>query len=448
MSSYNHVALPSDKIFCLIDCNNFFVSCERVFKPELRDVPVAVLSNNDACVIARSQEVKAMGIKMGEPVFKHKKLLQSRGVRMFSANFSLYGDMSSRVVELLKEYSTELEVYSIDECFVDITKLAIRDYDEWARRVRAEILRSIGLPVSVGIGRTKTLAKLACERVKKDEELRPFGGYSLVMNDKQEEARRWKDSLMNTPVEDVWGFGRQYSKKLRGYGATSALAATEFSNKWIRQNFAVTGLRTIEELKGMACLGLDDSDFDGGQKMVSTTRSFGTPIRQQYLLENALATFAARVAEKLRRKDQVAARVTVFANNGWHAKKRYSRALTFNLDYPTADTGQLVEACLSKANSLYSTGIGLKKAGVIMHSLAPGEEQQLPLLNCPTSDQLMTLEKVNTAVDSINKRYGKYAIGRMAETDGKSKWHSKSDSVTPAYTSRWDQIPKVKLTTL
>jgi DNA polymerase V len=438
-------------VFALVDCNNFFASCERVFQPALEQRPVAVLSNNDGCVIARSNEVKALGVPMGAPLFKYKAELEKANAAILSANFQLYGDMSWRVTEVLKRFTAHVELFSIDEAFLDISDLPINEHSRWLSELHQTVKRWTGLPVSVGVGPTKTLAKLASNRAKKEPAWLAQGGLSLYA--KPTSANRGATSrakmlteeiLKTSPVMDIWGVGRRLGPKLQAYGIYSAWDLTQANDDFIRREMSVKGLRTVKELRGEVCLKIDENSFLDEQKSIAATRTFGHAVSNKYQLEAAVATFAARVAAKLRRKQQLAHRLQVSLGTGHNVQQRHFPSREVVLPYPTADSGQLISAAVAALAHLPAEGIGYKRGGVLASELVPDNAQQLPLFGGVTGSQLDERKRLMQAVDDINRRYGKETIGHTIQGFKKESWHSQRRLVSPAYTSRWEQIPTVR----
>lgn len=439
--------MSSEPVFALVDCNNFFVSCERLFRPSLVNVPVGVLSNNDGCLIARSNEVKAMGIKMGDPYFKHETLLKAHGAQIFSANFALYGDIAQRVSDTLASFSPKIEIYSIDEAFLQINNLSITDYDKWAKHVAGEVERQIGIPVSVGVGPTKTLAKLAVERVKKTPDL--LGGYSLAQDDKRgriETLLRQEDGLRWLPLEDIWGVGRRRAPQLQRRGLKSAYDLTQLTDEWVLRNMTITGLRTVRELRGESCIPLDEFEDDNHQKSLSATRSFGRKVRSLAELEAAIASFASRAASRLRRKEQLAWEGTTFLRAQLPDRTTRYAAAPFRLNVPTSFTNDIIKAAHVALRQLYDPELTYQKGGVILTSLVGEGDQQMSLFAGENQANKMKHDiALMKALDDLSLRYGKQAITFASESHGEQGWKSKQNRVGPAYTTRWDQLPIVAL---
>jgi DNA polymerase V len=436
-----------EPVFALIDCNNFFVSCEKVFRPELKNKAVAVLSNNDGCVVARSNEVKALGVPMGAPHFKYENLFRAHKVQTFSANFLLYGDMSQRVVQVLGQFSPHVEVYSVDESFLEIGDLGITDYAGWAKEVARVTEKSTGVPVSVGVASTKTLAKLVTERAKKTPSL--LGGDALVddghlpevvQSMKHEEYLRW------LPLEDIWGIGRRYAWKLHQMGLRSAYDLTQMPDQWILRHLTIRGLRTVEELRGIACFELEYAGIDEPQKSIASTRSFGHNVRSISELEVAIATFAAKAAARLRRKRELTWEVTTFIRTGYKSNKPLFTSKKLKLNIPSADTSVIIRGAQDALRQAFDEDFAYRKAGVILTDLVPSDHQQMSLVGQPTDDNLRKRDRLMTTIDELNMRFGNYTVKHASEgVNKKQRWHSKRENVSPAYTTDWGQLPIVKV---
>ena len=418
-------------IFALVDCNNFFVSCERVFRPDLWNKPVAVLSNNDACIVARSNEVKEMGVPMGAPLFQVKHLIKGNGVTLFSANFRLYGDFSQRVVRILERAAPEIEVYSVDESFLEISSLPTDDYAAWARQLRAQIFQWTGIPASIGVAPSKTLAKAASEFAKKTPET---GGVAIVSTDgERENLLRW------LPVKDVWGVGRALAPKLLARGVSTAYDLTRVSERWAEQQMSIRGLKTVRELKGESCLPIEIEVEP--QQMIARTRSFGHNVRDYYLLEGAVATFTAQAAVKLRTQKSVATGVMVFLRTP-HGFEARGGSTVVKLVQPSADTGTLIAAALQGLQRIHDSDFAYRRAGVTLVGLTSQQDWQLSLLEggADTEKQMSLMRSVDRLHTKHNSRLVRYASEHQQMTG----WHSKHQRRSPAYTTSWVDLPRVK----
>jgi len=432
-------------LFALIDCNNFYASCERVFRPDLEGRPVAVLSNNDGCIVARSGEVKALGVPMGAPYFKFRDVLQRHDVQVFSSNYELYGDMSARVMTVLSRFSSDVEIYSIDEAFLALDGFVGWDVMAHAHELRATVKQWTGIPVSVGIAPTKTLAKLAAERAKKAPEL---GGVFVMPNRPQDR----ETALAATPVGDVWGIGRRWSKRLAAQGVMNALDFTREPEHWVRSNMGVGGARTQAELLGTACFGLDSQPHD--RKSCVVSRSFAHPVTDFEGLKDAVATFAARAGERLRQGGLVAGQVTAFAlTDRFNAHQApHQAAATVALDSPTNLTADITRAALNALQHAYRSGVSYKKAGVMMLDLAPESAQQ-PTLFAPLVADQDKAARLQSALDSLNAacndgRNGRRDLVRLGATgfnrNKTGSWQLRRDHTSPRYTTSWAELRTVR----
>lgn len=427
-------------MFALVDGNNFYVSCERVFRPSLNGLPVVVLSNNDGCAIARSNEAKAIGIKMGQPYFQFRGLEETHGLVVLSANFALYGDLSDRVASLVAGLGPSHEVYSIDESFVDLTGLRC-DLEERARRLRQRILQWVGIPCGVGIGPTKTLAKLA-NHVAKTAERKP-GSYPEKLAQVCDFSRLNRDELAEilkaTDVGEVWGVGPRISEQLKEAGIRTVYELTRLDPATVRARWSVVLERTVRELQGTPCISLEE--VASNKKEIACTRSFGKPVEGYQDLEEAVSEFASRAAEKLRKQGSVAAQVLAFVRTSPFRKcEQYSRSMTIPLRRPTNDTRPIVQAALMALRAIYKPGFLLAKAGVMLMELTPDTLSQGEL---DLEDQEPDNGKLMTAVDNLNGRFGKGTVlvaSAGLEGDRRS-WSMKQLRRTPAYTTRWEDMP-------
>jgi DNA polymerase V len=413
----------------LIDCNNFYVSCERVFNPKLEDKPVIVLSNNDGCVIARSNEVKAMGIKMGDPWFKLAKFAKQHGIQTYSSNYTLYGDMSARVMSILSTFSPKQEVYSIDECFLDLEGFPPESLPEYGQTIRKTIRQYTGIPVCVGIADTKTLAKLANHCAKKG-----LAGNDGVCDFNQLSSNELNSLFDSLPVEAVWGVGRRITQHLNQLGITTVQALKAADPEYIRSQFSVVLQRTVEELNGIPCIELEDAHTPRQQIVVS--RSFGMPVTTLDDLSESVAYYATRAAEKLRKDGSVASAICVYIQtNPFKAEEpQYQRSEIVPIPNPSDDTAKLVSAARKGLEAIYRPGYRYKKSGVMLMGLQPKSTQQTDLFT-DTQAQLKTDERMKV-MDAINKRMGKGAI-TLAATGTHQRWAMRRDRKSPEYTTDW-----------
>jgi DNA polymerase V len=431
-------------MFALIDGNNFYVSCERIFRPSLAGLPVIVLSNNDGCAIARSNEAKSLGIKMGHPWFQIKHMAESHGVIALSANFALYGDISDRVASLTAGFGPLQEIYSIDECFVDITGVR-GDHVERGRRLRERIMQWVGIPCGFGIGSTKTLAKLA-NHVAKTAERKP-GSYpaklAQVCDFSTLSKAEMDEVFAATEVGEVWGIGRRISEQLKEGNINTVLDLVRIDPATIRSRWSVVLERTVRELQGTSCIALED--VPANKKEIACTRSFGHPVTLLGELTEAITDFACRASEKLRKQGSLSAQVHTFIRTSPFRQNdpQYSRAITLPLRRPTCDTRLIVQSALAGLQAIYKDGFKYAKAGVMLLELQSNSGIQAELdLDSPEPDK----GKLMTALDSINLKYGKGTL-IMASSGVKGDeraFSMKQERRTPAYTTRWEDMPTVR----
>ena len=420
-------------MFALADCNNFFVSCERVFRPDLQGKPVIVLSSNDGCAVARSNEAKALGIKMGAPFFKIRDIVEKYNVAVFSGNMALYGDMSQRVRWVLEEYAPSVEVYSIDECFLDLRGITNIDFDTYAKEISAQCWRQTSIPVSVGIAPTKTLAKIASKLCKQYPKLKG-GCYMHRVQDIEKVLRKF-------PIEDVWGIGRRSAPKLRDRGVHTAYDFTQLSENIVHSMLGITGVRTWNELRGVPCIEFEDG-FEAKQS-ICVSRSFSSEIYDVKELQEQIANFASSMAEKLRKQRGVASEMVVFAYTNRFKEtlpQTYSNAL-IAFPTPTSEQRTIVSQAVLTINRIFKQGYGYKKAGVIATKIL-GEKEIMHSLFEDTS-VIEREHKITSALDAINATFGRGTIKLAVQGSGKIKTASENQS--PHYTTLWSDIPKVSI---
>ncbi|HEX8659595.1 MAG TPA: Y-family DNA polymerase [Hymenobacter sp.] len=427
-------------MYALVDCNNFYVSCERAFQPRLATQPVVVLSNNDGCVVSRSAEAKALGIGMGEPLFKVKHLVEQHGVVALSSNYALYGDLSHRVMSYLASQAPQMEVYSVDEAFLDLHGLRqwFGPLDAYARGIRQEVQRRMHIPTCIGLAPTKTLAKLANRVAKKNPDL---GGVLLLESAQQ---RQW--ALQQVAVEDVWGIGRQYASKLHQLGITTAAGLAQCSEAMARKHLGgVVGARLVRELQGYPCHRLNPSE-DGTlpRQSIQHTRTFGRPLTRFEDVLGAVAAFAARAAEKLRRQESAANVLTVFIsqNRFGNTPPPHTRSAQVTLPVATSDTTELVRFARALLGRLWQPGLAYVKAGVVLGCFEQGERKQLSLFAPDGGERAARLMQ---KLDALNARFGKNSVQVAAALGATGKqlaapWHGQQGRRTPAYTTDWDQL--------
>jgi len=416
-------------MYAHIDCNNFFASCERLFRPELEGKPVAVLSNNDGCIIARSAEVKALGITMGVPVFQVQSIVKAQGITLFSANFELYGDISERIVTILREVTPLIEVYSIDESFLDLSELDITNLSTWAKNVQEQIRKEVGMPVSIGIGPTKTLAKVATTYAKK------HGGIAVIDND----AIR-QEVLEGLPAEDVWGIGWRTAPKLRERGVTNAWQLVSAPDAWLKQHFNISGMRMVDELRGTSCLVFGDKREKRQSIMVS--RAFGHKVRAYHQLESATASFATRATAKLRSQGSVCSKVVVYLTTSMHDERVRSVSKSIRLPEATADTGRIIVTTLGLLEELYDPEFSYQKVMIMLLDIVDREAWQLSLTD-PARER-DERERLMAGVDALNARYGMGTVWHAVEDKSRAQWQSKHALRSPRYTTNWAELPTVK----
>jgi DNA polymerase V len=418
------------KAIGLIDCNNFYVSCERIFQPKLRRRPVVVLSNNDGCIIARSNEAKSLGLKMGTPLFKAQELIEEHNVAVYSSNYALYGDMSHRVMEALQEFTPEVEVYSIDEAFMGLEDDS-QSFHAGGTNIRQKVLKWTGIPVSVGIGQTKTLAKVANQIAKTD--VARQGVLDLTPVDVQTEA------LEQTPVGKVWGVGPAYSKLLKAAGITTARKLRDADRRWVRQRMSVVGVRIVEELRGVSCLPLEQCPSQ--KKSLTCSRSFGVPVESLAELREAVALYLSRVAERLRRFRLAAGVITIFINtNRFSTEPQYGNSITYELAYSTDSTQELLEWALKGLESIYRPGYRYKKAGVLLNQLVPADQLSRRFFG---DEGYVRVRRVLKAVDEINRRHGRDTV-RFGAVEPQGRWQTKFLKRSQCYTTRLKDVLCVK----
>ena len=406
----------------LVDADCFYVSCERVFDPRLVGRPVIVLSNNDGCIIARSNEAKALGIKMGTPLFRTQQQVNAYHVAVYSSNYSLYGDMSQRVMEALHEFTTEVEVYSIDEAFMRLEAGDGRKLKNQGEEIRGKVLKWTGIPVSIGIAPTKTLAKVANRIVKRSVEAQDV--LDLTPLPDQTHA------LEETPVEDVWGVGPAYSKLLKAAGINTARKLRDADHCWIRKRMTVVGARIVEELRGVSCLPLEECPPQ--KKSITCSRSFGALVDSLMEMREAVAVYLTRAAEKLRRGKLAAGVVTVFINtNRFSAEPQYSNAVTYELASPTDATNELLEWALRGVEQIFREGYRYKRAGVMLQSLMPADQLSMRLFG---DEDFERSRRLMRAIDEINARHGRDTV-RFGVAQPEGRWKTRFLRRSPRYTT-------------
>lgn len=421
-------------MFALIDCNNFYASCERLFQPKLNDKPVVVLSNNDGCVVARSDEAKALGIVMGTPAYMSEKLFRENDVRVFSSNYTLYGDISERVMKTLSLFIPRMEIYSIDEAFLDMSELEYTDLIALGTTIRKTIMQHIGIPVTIGIAPTKTLAKMANRYAKK--KCKDTGVYYAA------NQRLINEMLAFTDVEDIWGIGKQYALLLRKNGFTTARDVVNIPAEWIRDNLTVVGLRMWNELSGVPCM---EWEFEPKKKKnICTSRSFGSLTNNYSIVREAVSNYAAACAVKLRKEQSVCRSVNVFISTNPHKAEhnQYSHSITIQCDTPTNLTREIIGYALKGLEIIFKPAdYYYMKCGVMVLSLVPETMVQLNIFDKADRTKDKMLAKV---MDEVNNEMGKDTV-RMAVQRFDSRYRLRAEKLSKKYTTDFNEILKVKI---
>ncbi len=427
-------------MYALVDGNNFYVACERAFRPSLKGRPVIVLSNNDGCAISRSNEAKALGVQMGAPWHIVRREMPDAGIVALSANFTLYGDMSNRLMSIAAGMGPQQEIYSIDECFIDM-KGVRGDLVERAQRVRERILQWIGIPCGIGIGATKTLAKLA-NHIAKSADRKP-GSYppelARVCNLASLSPAALHDALTATDVGEVWGVGKKSTDKLKALGIHTVADLERMDPVVARMKFSVVLERTVRELQGVECINFENAPAD--KKEIACTRSFGRAITELPPLIEAVTEFAMRAGEKLRRQDSLAGQVLTFVHTSPHKPgPQYSRSVTVPLRRPTADGAHLASAAIRGMRAIYRPGYKMAKAGVMLLDLQSAGVQQEEL---DLGDEVPDRSRLMVAMDRMNDRYGKGTLMLASAGTGGEKrvWAMRQEMRTPGYTTGWGELP-------
>ena len=426
------MADSASRAIALIDVNNFYVSCERVFNPKLEGKPVIVLSNNDGCAIARSNEGKALGVKMGAPWFQLQALAREQGILAYSSNYTLYADMSNRVMQILSQFSPQQEVYSIDECFLDLSGFRTRNLSQYGQDIKRRIRQWTGLPVCVGIGATKTLAKLANHIAKKNPE---FNGVCDLNAMSAEQRDAWFARL---PVAEIWGVGPRLAPKLNALGILRVLDLKRADPASLRARFSVMMEKTLRELNGTVCIELEEMAPD--KKQIISSRSFGIPVADLDSLKESVTLYASRAAEKLRRQDSCAGAIHVFIRTSPHHPKQpyYGNTFTVALPSPTDDTLKLVRTALWALKRIYQPGYRYQKAGVMLCNLVPrgGCQTDLFARQDATPGQP---DKLMTMLDAVNRKMGRQSLV-LAAQGFRQPWKMKQGNRTPRYTTCWEEM--------
>ena len=419
-------------VFALVDCNNFYASCERVFQPQFEGRPVVILSNNDGCVIARSNEAKALGIPMGAPAFQYKEQFKQHHIQVFSSNYALYGDMSHRVMKILECYTPQVEIYSIDEAFLQFKGFDHFDLKAECLQMKQQIKQWTGIPVSVGLAPSKALAKIA-NKIAKKFTVKTAGVYCIDTEEKRIKALKW------TSIGEVWGVGRQHRLRLEAIGVQTALDFTQLPDDWVRAHMSVLGLRLKKDLQGLPFIQLEE--MNPPKKSIATTRSFENTLNNWSDLEERIATFAVSCAEKLRQQQSSCSALYVFLRSNPYKKGAtpYRNSCTVTLPYASNSSLELSKYALSAAKSIFRKDIDYKKAGVLVLGLAPTETRQLTLFESHVSKHQALMQ----AIDKIHRRYGPRQI-KLGNQDLQRTWKMRQEYLSKRYTTTLNDIIKVK----
>lgn len=410
----------------LIDCNNFYVECERTFDPSLYGKPVAVLSNNDGCIVARSNEVKDLGIPMGIPVFQARDDLLYNNVQLFSSNYALYGDMSQRVVSVQRQFTSQVETYSIDESFLTFPNCDTNT--DYGHCIRNKIKKWTGLPVSVGIGNTKSLAKIANKIAKRGQ----MGVLDLNHHPRRDQI------LDGVPVQDVWGIGKRYAEKLYAMGIETAYQLSRADDKWVKKNLTISGLRIVWELRGIPCMPLEFAP--PAKKAIGRSRSFGRSVKCPKELKQALAMHVVSASQALRKQGSVAGCMNVAIETNPFVQPYHGKTVTVQFDTPTASTPNMIRAAHKAFNKIFKAGESYTRAGVMLADLCSKDAIQTSLFWDPNTERNTAVLEV---VDALMKKYGRKKI-RWASEGLKRKWGMRRAHLSPRYTTNWKEIPIAK----
>lgn len=418
-------------MYALVDCNNFYASCERVFNPSLQHKPIAILSNNDGCVIARSDEAKILGLPMGAPAFKYEAFFKEHNIRVFSSNYPLYGDMSSRVMAILKQFTPDVEVYSIDEAFLQFKGFDTYNFNDYGTQIRKRILKWTGIPTCVGVAPTKALSKVANKIARKFPE-KTKGVYVIDSDEKRIKALRW------LKIADVWGIGSALNKRLKEKGIFTAYQFTQLSDDWVRKNFSIVEWRLKKDLEGIPTLQLD---VEASKKAIATTRSFEYTFSDIDNIKERVSTFATSCAEKLRKQQSSCHMILVTLNSDRHKKDlpQHRTSKMIKLPYPTDSSLIISTEAVKAVTSMFKKGIKYKKAGVIVTGLVPTYNHQLHLF----SQENPKHKPLMRTIDKLNVRYGDYKL-KLANQDLKRTWKMRQECLSPRYTTNINDILKVK----
>ena len=422
-------------IIALVDCNNFYASCERAFNPELEGKPIIVLSNNDGCVVARSNESKVLGIPFGKPVFECEELIKKHNIFVFSSNYVLYGDMSHRIMDILAQFTPDFEIYSIDEAFLSLSGFAKRNLTKYGKKIGITVKQCTGIPVSVGIATTKTLAKVANKIAKHNPKM---DGVFDISNYSESQI---DDLLKEFYVGDIWGIGWQCEKFLKRNGINTAFELKNSSDKWVKKYMTVVGLRTVLELRGTSCITLEK--IVPPNKEIMSSRSFGRPVETISELKESVATYVTSAGEKLRTQSLLASYIHIFiATNRFKKEEpQYSNSLTFELPEPSDNTSELIHYAHHTLEKIYKSGYKYKKAGVLLTGIVPKNQKQLNLFAQVLDKNKKS--KLMKTIDNINTKWGRNTV-HYASTGIDKLWKMRQAKKSPRFTTQWKEIPIVK----
>lgn len=419
-------------MFALIDCNNFYASCERVFQPQWEGKPIVILSNNDGCVIARSNEAKALGIPMGAPAFQYQAQFKRQGIKVFSSNYPLYGDMSSRVMSILEQYTPNVEIYSIDEAFLQFKGFELFDLREEGKKMRKQIRQWTGIPVSVGMAPSKALAKIA-NKIAKKFAVKTEGVYCIDNEEKRIKALKW------TAIGDVWGIGRQHRQRLEAMGIENAWQFTMLPDDWIRKHMSVLGLRLKKDLQGLPSIQLEENPPP--KKGIATTRSFEGTLTSFTDLEERISTFATSCAEKMRKQQSSCNALLVFVRSDPHKKGEapYRNSCVLSLPYATDSSIILSKYAVLGLRKIFKDGVSYKKAGVMIMGLVPTQKRQLSLFENKNTKHVALMQRL----DQIHKRFGPNQI-KLANQDLNRTWKMKQEHLSNRFTTELTEVITVR----
>ncbi len=425
------------KLFALVDANNFYASCEKIFRPDLADKALVVLSNNDGCIVARSKEAKALGIGMADPYFKVKEFLEKNDVSVFSSNYALYGDISQRIISILEDFCPSVDQYSIDEAFLNFDETLLANAKELVFAIRQRIMQWVGIQVSIGLGQTRTLSKLANYLAKKSQ-----GIYYLDINDKNFDLY-----LEKIPVEEVWGIGRKSSKKLRIEGIRTALDFKNADEQWVKKNLTTTGWNTLLELKGIQACEITALQTDAStiRKSLVCSRSFPKRIYEINELEEALSSFASNAAQRLRNEDLLAGGIEISMRTSKHSQDEfYAPAIQFIFYEPTDDTRTFLKAAIEGLKEIYRPHYGYAKAGIMLFDIRHKNNYQPSLLLYSEENEKNKIKSnsLMTTLDTINTKFGNKSIYFASDGKKEALWHMKQENKSQGYTSSWSELAK------